>query len=263
MDSPLYTSFSEKVWKVFPDPFRLNLAVESRDAQANSIFGWSLPLAQKKAVPLALLSDWWCTLVTVHDGHSIWQGLEDEGLPVPQGIYVFDQENGKLVWENPSLRFLQCGPEVVIAAGEEDQVFFLEVATGNVRQEISHEDLPRDFLADYEASRFQGLVYPSHLTPDTGLYHQMKTSFPTDMPQVGPMNYLSTHSYHILHRYAQDSAEAAIEGTLVIYDQDHQLVKTISTGSYENGFALDSFFVMNHWLIWVSFPNTIGRMLLS
>lgn len=262
MLQPVFTSFSEKIWKIYPDPAHHRLAVESRNSDEKRIYGWSVPLDRSIAVPLRMNADWWYSLQTVHEGFSLWQGIEEEGLPIPMGIYVFDQESGALAWEEPGVRFLYCGPEVVIAARaqDHDRILLLETATGRIREEIIREDLAIDFLDEYESSRFSDLQYPEHVSPATERYAEVSEMIPTLAGQIGPVSYLKIQDYQIVHRYHMNTDTKVIEGSLSVLQGTLPLTSGICTGEYQNGFAMDSFFLMNNWVVWVEFPNKLGRL---
>ncbi len=262
MLKPVFTSFSQRIWKIFPDISQNGLAIESRDSATKEIFGWAVSLDQPAAVSFELHENWWCSLRTVHEGYAVWQGIEEEGLPIPMGIYVFDQLSGALAWQNSELKFLHCGPEVIIAAKQQepDIVFFLETQSGTIRDQTLLAELPLDFIEKFERSRFEGWQYPEHLSPDTDHYAEMNKEIPPLAEQVGPMNYLLAYGYQILHRYHIDPSTQEIAGCISVLKEGSPIIADIPTGHYPNGFALDSFFVMNDWLVWVEFPGKLGRL---
>lgn len=265
MLKPTYTTFPQRIWKIVPDLNLNRFSIESRDSSTKKTYGWSTVLDQSSIVPIDIEGNWWCSLITVHEGFSVWQGLEEEGLPIPKGIYVFDQLSGRLAWENPELAFLHCGPETIIATTPQDpnRVYFLDIGSGKVRDEILREDLPLDFLEEYEQRRFDGLLYPEHLSPGADKYVEVKHNTPPMADQTGPMNYLVMGEYQLLHRYHLNPETQEIDGFISILKDGEPFILDIPTGQYPNGFALDSFFVMNNWVVWVEFPDKLGRMKLE
>ncbi len=262
MFRPIYSSFPQKIWRIFPDLLQDRLTIESRDSAKKNVYGWSVLLLQSNAVSLELSENWWCSLCTVHEGFSVWQGIEEEGLPIPLGIYVFDQQSGKLLWEAPELKFLHCGPEVIIATNpqETDRVYYLETRSGTLRDEVLQKDVPMDLLAEYDRNRFAGVHYPDHLSPGTDACNSLLDKMPPMPEQVGPVSYLRDREYDILHRYQLHPDTQSIDGMITIYKEGNSLIANLPTGQYPNGFTLDPFFLMKNWLVWVEFPGKLGRI---
>lgn len=264
MLKPVYTSFSSRIWKIIPDVRQNHVAIESRDSATKTVYGWAINLGQTEAVSFDMEENWWCSLCTVHEGHAVWQGIAEEGMPVPMGIYVFSL-NGDLAWQNSELRFLYCGPEVIIAGKQQepDIVYFLETHSGTIRDKVFCKELPLDFLETFEQDRFTGLQYPEHLSPGTDTYAEVIQKTPRLAEQTGPMSYMVTHGHHILHRYRINPNTQEVEGLITVLKNETAVIPDIPTGQYPNGFALDSFFVMDNWLVWVEFPRKLGRVKLE
>lgn len=265
MLKPVHTSFSQKIWKIFPHPGTNHLSVEGRDAITKQTYGWGAVLDHSDPVSYDLENDWWCSLTTAHESYSIWQGIEEEGLPTPKGIYVFDQFTGALVWKDVDLTFLYCGPEIIIAVNPQDaeRIYFLEIGSGKVRDEILRKHLPMGILEKFEQDRFKGIQYPDHINPDTDRYKEINNSLSPTAQQTGPMSFLKFREYELCHRYYLNSDTNEIEGYISASKQGVSSLPDLPTGLYPNGFALDSFFMMNDWLVWVEFPNKLWRVKLD
>lgn len=108
--------FPATIWQVRPDPLGGGLAVEVRDGpEKRATFFW-LDLSDVSLRPLSLsLPDpWWVTLYACWQGHLILQGYQEPGLPLPQGIYVYDLADGRLRWSDPQRRCAGLTPDALL-----------------------------------------------------------------------------------------------------------------------------------------------------
>lgn len=261
MLKPVYSSFPQKIWKIFPDVGKNRLSIETRDSLTKQVFGWAVSLDQASPIVLDLEQNWWRSLITVHEGYSIWQGIEEEGLPIPRGVYVYEQLTGTLVWGNSDLKFLYCGPEIVIAVNpqEAERIYFLDVRSGQIRDEVRRSTLPVDSLEAFEQDRFTGIQYPQHISPGSARYQDINMGRPPMTKQTGPVSYLKFREYELAHRYYHTDTNE-IEGYISVRKQGVAILPDLPTGQYPNGFSLDSFFIINDWLVWVEFPDKVGRI---
>ncbi len=245
---PSLINFRDTVWRLCPDPVSKILVAETRNRGSQSTAGFSIPLRSPQSLPMSLPQSWWISLTAAHDHRALWQRYEDEGLPVPLGMYAVELGDGGLAWQHPTLKFTGLAPEVALGIDPQTPqlTHLIDWRNGNIRETLETSQLPQDLIRQFDASRFATIHFPNHLLPDK-----------VPQQKKGPVSELQTPRFKIRHHY-QRAGNSGWTATLSITDPDDHLLAYYAAGTYPDGFGMDPFLLIHDWLVWLVPPSQVA-----
>lgn len=248
---PIGSTSRFPIWKLLMDPRSEQFCWQSRtpDGTATQAAAGRLPQADTQG--LSLPEDQWLQLQELEQGIAIWQGQADPELPLPLGLYAYELGSASLAWQRPDLRLDRIGPDIVIAIDPErpNHRLWLDLANGELREQIHRNDQPQDFLQAFDEARHRHWHFPQHgqAPPITGEIPRERHT---------PVDYLLVGEWQIVHSYTGFPQQWQRHLTLVHLSSGDQQHWPLGKAT---GWQLDPFFVAGKWLCWIENEHRFCR----
>ncbi len=263
---PQYRTWEFPVWKVLVNPAGTMLAIETRDRVNHVVQGWTFDLRSESLVRLSLPDTWWIQLGDFSEKMVIWQGFQDQSMPISQGIYALEVRTGSMSWMHEDLQFKRLGPEIVIACAPErpELLLWLDQRSGAIRERVERSAMPWAALDEWQKRRQRLHRFPDALLPDHPGWKVLSDRLMRThhIAVTGPLTQLVAGHWELTHGYTQLGNQAPQGFLAFCYDQI-PLRDVLSCGEYSGGFVLDPFFVVGEWLIWMEGSCRLGRCQLA
>lgn len=94
-------TFELRPWRLFPDTATGEWLLEARDAASKTVAFFSISPEKQQVSPLPYPGGWACGITGVHGGLAVIHGYENGSLPVRDGLWGIDTQNGELLWAMP------------------------------------------------------------------------------------------------------------------------------------------------------------------
>ncbi len=162
--------FDAPVWRVIIADRDL-LLVEERDSDKREAFYHVFELATGRTLlkKFSTSDKFWSGVELFKDNQIFFHGYRSQGLPFHKGIFCFDLNTQKFLWEEPELSYLMCNEQGVFAFKqkfESQEFFLLDKATGEVIGEPNedHESVNLMLAQERQKVSFEEFVYPENYT---------------------------------------------------------------------------------------------------
>lgn len=242
--------FEKPVWRVLPDHAGPGLAVEIRSREDKFVQFFYLSLLDRKPTEITHGQDWWKGLEAVHNSHIILHAYESPGLPLHQGLYVYEGVQGKLLWEKPQAIFEALAEDIISAKDKTGTNTHYRLSSGEVSAKT-----PTKSNFDQDAQKKQqDLSFPKVLIDGQAEFLSYQSVIKTHWKLKALLHidlFQGTEKladYEVLNFYHKNTA-GTWNQELGIF-KDRQLVFQCQTGKNLRGLSLDPFFIFQHYLIW-------------
>ncbi len=243
--------FPGKVWKMEVQPAEKVLAIEVRSAATDNPGFWVQRLDTYVAEPQLVVEggNLWEHLAGYSNGVLVIQGYQEPGLPLPQGIKVFEVKTGKLRWEDPLRTFRHINGEKILAVTNGMTVRYEELDLKDGQPVLLTQQDWQAKAEQAEAIRFGGLHFPvlSQVgDPGTGEVEGLIRAELNVTPKFH-LETLTIEGISLVAWYAANGGDSLAHNLSVWCRGVHLQTITLDPGATK--LALDSFMVLDKWLI--------------
>lgn len=244
------------IWRIIPAESNL-LVIEERDTNSREVFFNVLTLDEGKIIlnGFQLEEKYWVGIESVYKDIIFFHKFKKPDLPGHRGIYAFDIQKKKIIWQNDDLLFSFVKDEMVYAYQQTfdgRKYFIIKVFTGEVIREFENDfsDLnrlredaamsnfantflfPQSYKGEFDNSNFENLI--NHLT--------------SEFKVEGTVNWLSKEDL-VMFNYHEQNSHGTFNNYFKVYNSDKSkyiLKETLNAKS--KNLVPDSFFVIGNLL---------------
>ena len=136
---------SGTIWRLLPGgPGVFVGEVRNLEAKQTSFFCVSRQTGEVLWEGVRFEEQWWIGIEAIHVDRVFFHGFSTPDMPHHKGIIVVDLFSGRVVWNNPDLRFILCVEDSLFASGDTTDggvLLGLNYRTGELVQTCSGEVL--------------------------------------------------------------------------------------------------------------------------
>jgi hypothetical protein len=252
--------FDGTIWRMIPEETTSSLVLEVRNADLHQTSFYSLHLHEAALTEITPVTDeqWWLGLQDAYQGCVILHGYADEQNPVPQGIYCYAVQSGKLLWQKPHYQYFSLLKNSILTteAGKKE-LYKLDLQTGILT--ATHTE-PEDVTLEaqlFANERNKIPRFPLHY-PAKHAYFDIISDFvkqKTGLHAIEAADYLEYKDLVILSYYIY--GDNKLENRLLISDTNSTIIFEDILALSLNGIGLDTFFVLENQLIFIKNKNEL------
>jgi len=250
-------SDGNQVWRIkLTDTDKL--LIETRDTEKMEAFFHCFHLADGKPIftNQQMNEKYWLGIEAIHNDVILFHKFAKPDMPGHKGIFAFDINRQKILWENDTYAFLFLLDNKIYAYQElfeGKKVFTLNVQTGQLNEDLGNNPLNINDLKNLADAEFD---YTNYKFPEfyygTGSNHIIDDVINSETEKlsiVGNVEFVQSGNF-LLCNYHSNSNDKGLTNTFVVFNLNKRkrIFKEILNINL-NAFAPDSFFVYNKLLI--------------
>jgi hypothetical protein len=240
-------TFKSSIWRILASDRWL--VAENREGANRSVHFAAIDLRQAKLCweGLVLPQPWWVGAIMIHEDTLILQQFSDPQKPETKGITGVAIPSGKVSWQQPEQSFVRLTDKGIIAleSNETSQVFrLLDPSSGEAR-----EVLETGKIALLPYIQEPPVVHPVHYTHENKyfssivLYLRQKLGIEPEKA----VDYAEFQQRIIISYYIYEHKN--LSNYLLVLDKEANVVLHEQIASHLPGIGLDTFFIVQHYLI--------------
>lgn len=250
-----YFPFKRLVWKLLIDESSSVLVAELRDEENREVNFAAIDLIHKKLSwsSLPIKEKWWLGLEALQNGLVLLHGYKDIQNPEHQGLYMFDVQAGKPLWEKSVYTFVRFWEGSVLVYDPQipdRQYMKLSPKEGNIVGEMNEEEVLQMLSKKPREERFN-IANSHHYTPENKYFEKISgfiEAFTGKKPE-GALDYLEYQRKIIASFYLKEGEKTV--NYLLVVNEDGRVMYLEQIGSEVKGIGLDTFFLYKDLLIFV------------
>lgn len=245
------------IWKIMVDEKEKVLVVEERDGEAHEVNFSAIDLKGKKLKWSGLKLEgeqWWMGLEAAKNGKVILHKFKESDSPEHIGLYVFNAENGKMLWSNEKLSFwgyLESGIAAIDPAEEERTYFILDENTGAEKSRLSDAEMMKNINKIMREKKNTKIINALHFNQEHEYFKKVSEYILslTNRQAAGAIDYLEHKKFIIISYYIYSNN--IFQNYLLVVDEDgkeyvHELLDTNL-----KAVGMDTFFVFEDQLVFI------------
>ena len=258
-------SDGNQVWRIkLTDTDKL--LIETRDTEKMEAFFHCFHLADGKPIFInqQMSEKYWLGIEAIHSDVILYHKFAKPDMPGHKGIFAFDINTQKILWENESYAFLFILDNKIYAYQEQfegKKVFTLNTQTGELIEDLGSNSSSIKNLKDLADSQFDynNYNFPELYSGNTSnpLVDALINSESKNLVITGNIEFLHYHNF-LIFNYHSESKNKGITNTLVVFNlkNEKRIFKEILNTNL-NAFAPDSFFIYYNLLILMKEKNQV------
>jgi len=241
-------TFSAKVWNVLVHPYDPILIIETRDDTTARVRYSVYDIVHNNFLckEIAIVDDWWCSLVAVSDDVLLLHLFTDGRNPDPKALLAYNFISQKELWRSENARFDAC-KDTEVRIWKDGALLSIDLKNGNLIESP---------LQVYNNA--QAVVYPMVYHTGTN-YHTTLTAFIKSRKGhevAGHIEYLETEEYVILSYYCK--SDKGLANFLLMLDKNGEELLYETLGLNFVALGWNSFFVCYQSLVFVKDKSALN-----
>jgi hypothetical protein len=234
-------TFSAKVWNVLVHPIDPVLFIETRDDTSAQVRYSAYDILNNNFLlqEIAIIDDWWCSLVAVSDEVLLLHLFTDGRNPDPSALLAYNFKEQKELWRSENSRFEAC-KDTEVQIWKEGALQLIDLKTGNVIESPLHL-----------YNNAQTVVYPVVYHAGTQ-YHSTLAAFIKSRKgheAAGHIEYLELQEKIIMSYYFR--SDKGLANFLLMLDKNGEELLYETLGLNFVALGWNSFFVCYQSLVFV------------
>ena len=258
-------SFNAPVWNIISHPERPVLFVETRnEADLRATFH-ALEMKHGKFLWRDLLLDesWWVGISGVLEDVLLFHTYQDGSSPEKKQLIGYDFQHKKELWRISGFSWSQQGKGVLLGSLEEAgerKPAMLHVRSGKIEEIGANAPLAIEPLSGDENI---GIQYPFHYTEESEHYSTVAEFLKIYIKShpVKALEYLEFKDLVAISYYLYQGEKLA--NFLLVMDTRQEIQLHEKLQEALDGVGMNTFFIMEEWLIYVKQKNQIVAHTLS
>jgi hypothetical protein len=240
-------TFGSSIWRILASDRWL--VVENREGASRSVHFAAIDLPQAKLCweGLVLPQPWWVGASIILGDTLLLQQFSDPQKPQTRGITGVDISSGKISWQQPAHSLLRLTDRGIIAFQESEsgQVFgLLDPATGDTKTILETGEID---LLPYIPE--PPVIHPVHYTHENKYFNSIVLFLRQKLgiePQKA-VDYAEFQQRIIISYYIYEHKN--LSNFLLVLDKEANVVLHEQIASHLPGIGIDTFFIVQHYLI--------------
>jgi hypothetical protein len=237
--------FDGTVWKTIADPDQKKLFAEIRNTASKSVSFSCVDLSENVWLwtGLTMEEPWWVTISAASKNILLFTTYNDSNNPDKKSLVAFDIVEQKIIWWKNDFAVSTVAGEIVTG-----------VNTGLIRKEVAvnindGKEIPRDAVVFGAEQNFK-VIRPFQYQQESAHFATVRAFLgaKANFLPVITVEYMEYGSLIVISAFASPEDLA---NYLFVFNSDGKLLLTETLGEHLKGIALDTFFVVDGFLIFV------------
>lgn len=265
------------IWKIFPSKSNI-LVCEIRNIDSKEMYLMGIDIDSGNLVfnNIKFIETWWIALETVVDDYIILHNYPKPDLPKAFGITVLNSINGKILWNEPRMRFIAGEGDIAYTQGldniNEICYFKINLQNGNVIENYGQDlDSCRGFIEETSNSViWDGWINSEVITTSDSKFNIIKEIISdNNTNQRGSISYLNyqNNSIIIVYEKSNKNVNAMLKNylnvLLYIFNHEGKLIHKDLISENSVNTNEDLFFIWKENLIFLKNSNIISSISLQ